>query len=345
MPSQTVFRFASRDGIDSLQAFTEPIPTITNHEILIKVRSVALNYRDIAIATSTYPLPVKDQVIPCSDMAGEVTQIGELVTGFSIGDAILAPPNSSFLYGPLREEYAAGAFGGPKDGMLREYIALSAHAVIKLPKSSLGFADWAAVVCTGSTVWNAFYGNTALKPGDTVLLLGTGGVSITALIFARAAGATTIITSSSDKKLEYIKSKYGADYTINYKTHPNWAAEVQRITNGKGANHILEINGAATMEQSLNSVARGGAISVIGWSEAPQKMPDVARLSLVKGCIVRGVQGGSKEQLEEVVRFMGNRGLVSPVEKVFGFERDEIVEALKYVGSGEHVGKVCINLE
>ncbi|CZR62994.1 related to zinc-containing alcohol dehydrogenase [Phialocephala subalpina] len=345
MSSQTVFRFPSGDGIDSLQTFIEPIPIIDKNEILIKVRSIALNYRDVAIATSTYPLPVKDQVIPCSDMAGEVTQVGDLVTRFSVGDSVLAPINPAFLYGPLKDEYASDSFGGPKDGMLREYIALQAHAVIKLPKSSHNFADWAAVVCTGSTVWNAFYGNTALKPGDTVLLLGTGGVSLTALIFAKAAGATTIITSSSDKKLEYVKSKFGADYTINYKTHPNWAAEVQRITNGHGVNHILEINGAATIEQSLGSVARGGVVSVIGWSQAPEKMPDVAMLSLRKGCAIRGVQGGSKQQLEESVRFMGNRELLSTVEKTFGFEKGDIIAALKYVASGEHIGKVCISLK
>jgi NADPH:quinone reductase-like Zn-dependent oxidoreductase len=125
------------------------------------------------------------------------------------------------------------------------------------------------------------------------------GVSLTALIFARAAGATTIITSSSDEKLEHVKSKFGADYTINYKTHPNWAAEVQRITNGQGVNHIIEISGAATIQQSLESVAYGGIISVIGFlTTIPQdKMPNVTMLTLVKGCVVRGVMGGSKQQL------------------------------------------------
>lgn len=170
MSSQTVFRLASRDGFDGLQAFTEPIPTVDKYEVLVKVRSVALNYRDVAIATSTCPLPVKDQVIPCSDMAGEVAKVGGLVNGFSVGDSVLAPLNPSLLYGPLKD--ASDTFGGPKDGMLREYIALPAYAIIKLPRSSHSFTQWAAMVCTGSTVWNAFIGNTPLKPGDTVLLLG-----------------------------------------------------------------------------------------------------------------------------------------------------------------------------
>lgn len=167
---QTVFRLTSRNGFDGLQAFQEPVPEIYNHELLIKVRSIALNYRDIAIATSTYPLPVKDHVIPCSDMAGEVAQVGALVSGFSVGDSVLAPVNPSLLYGTLKD--ASDTFGGPQDGVLREYIAIDAHAIIKLPKSSRSFSQWAAAVTTGSTVWNAFYGNTPLKPGETVLLLG-----------------------------------------------------------------------------------------------------------------------------------------------------------------------------
>ncbi|KAI9833932.1 MAG: hypothetical protein M1819_003441 [Sarea resinae] len=252
MSLQTVFRLTTRDGFDGLQAFTEPVPTIGKDEVLIKVRSVALNYRDIAIATSTYPLPVKDNVIPCSDMAGTVAQVGPLVGRFAVGEPVLAPINPSLLYGPSNDASASDTFGGPSDGVLREYVVLPEHAIIKLPRSSShSFTQWAAMVGTGSTVWNAFYGNMPLKLGQTVLLLGTGGVSLTALIFAKAAGATTIITSSSDEKLEYVKSKFGVDYTINYKTHPDWAAEVQRITSGQGVDHIIEVGGVGTIQQSL----------------------------------------------------------------------------------------------
>ena len=168
-----------------------------------------------------------------------------------------------------------------------------------------------------------------------------------ALIIAKAAGATTIITSSSDKKLERVKSEIGVDYTINYKTFPDWAAEVQRITNGQGANQIIEISGVGTILQSLNSVARAGVISVIGFltTVSQDKMADVTMLTLIKGCIVRGVQGGSKQQLEEAVNFIGSRELSVPVDKIFKFNRDDIIMGLKYLESGEHVGKVCINLD
>ncbi|RDW64678.1 hypothetical protein BP6252_10329 [Coleophoma cylindrospora] len=281
MSSQTVFRLVSRNGFDGLQEFKEPIPTADKYEVVVKVRSVALNYRDVAIATSKYPLPVKEQVIPCSDMAGEVWQVGELVHELVVGDSVIAPLSTSFLYGVMNDSYEA--FGGTVDGMLQEYIAIPAHALIKLPKSSHSFTQWASIVGTGSTVWNAFYGNTPLKPGDTVLVLGTGGVSLTALIFAKAAGATTIVTSSSDDKLKYVQSHFGADYTINYKTHPNWAAEVQRITNGKGADHIIEIGGAGTIQQSIESIAHGGIISAIGFlaTASPGQIPDLALLTIL----------------------------------------------------------------
>jgi len=170
--SQTVFRISLGKGLDGLQATKEPIPIVGKYELLVKVRSVSLNGRDVAIANSTYPLPVKDGVVPCSDMAGEVVQVGDLVNGFAIGDSVISPLNPLFLYGPLLERHGSDTFGGLRDGMLREYITLPAHAMIKLPKSSHSLAHWAAVVQAGATVWNAFYGNTPLKPGDTVLILG-----------------------------------------------------------------------------------------------------------------------------------------------------------------------------
>jgi NADPH:quinone reductase-like Zn-dependent oxidoreductase len=173
MTSQTVFRLTSRNGFEGLQPFQEPIPKAGDYEVIVKVRSVALNFRDIAIATSQYPLHVKDNVIPGSDMAGEVVQVGNLVAGLAIGDCVVSPLDPTLLYGTATT--TANSFGGPVDGFLREYIALPAHILIKLPKTSHKFEQWAAMVGTGSSVWNSFYGNTPLKPGETVLLLGMFG--------------------------------------------------------------------------------------------------------------------------------------------------------------------------
>lgn len=170
MTSQTVFRVTLKDGIDGIQAFKEPIPKAGNYEVLIKIRSVALNYRDIAIASSKYLLPTTDKVIPTSDMAGEVVEVGKHVDGFSTGDWVIPPVSASYLYGSFKQ--GVDAYGSVEDGMLRQYVVLPAHILTKLPKSTLNFNQWAAIVCTGATVWNAFYGNTPLKPGDTVLLQG-----------------------------------------------------------------------------------------------------------------------------------------------------------------------------
>jgi NADPH:quinone reductase-like Zn-dependent oxidoreductase len=181
---------------------------------------------------------------------------------------------------------------------------------------------------------------------DLTFNQGTGGVSITGLILAKAAGAKTIITSSSDEKLQYVQEKYGVDYTINYKKTPNWAAEAQKITEGNGVDYILENGGSGTIKQSIEAIAYGGIISVIGFLAAASQgqMPDVAALALGKGAIVRGIITGSKQQLDEVVQFIGAKNLDLPVEKTFKFSRDQVVEAYAYLVSGQHIGKVCIEL-
>lgn len=178
------------------------------------------------------------------------------------------------------------------------------------------------------------------------MLKGTGGVSITGLMLAKAAGAVTIITSSSDEKLRYVQKAYGADHVINYKTHPDWSKEVLRLTDGRGADIILENGGAGTIAQSISAVAFGGIVAVIGFLAAcPQdQMPDVASLALSKGAVVRGIIIGSKQQLEDMTRFVTAKGLAVPVEKEFGFSREEVVAAYGLLGSGQHVGKICIKV-
>jgi NADPH:quinone reductase-like Zn-dependent oxidoreductase len=172
-------------------------------------------------------------------------------------------------------------------------------------------------------------------------------VSLAALIIAKAAGAITIVTSSSDAKLARVKSMYGAHHTINYKTHPDWAAEVMRLTNGHGADHIIEIGGTGTILQSVQAVARGGVVSGIGFLSAPAPNSDalyeVINTVMLKAATVRGVLGASKQQIEEVVNHMGAAGLQMPIDKTFPFNRDSVVEALEYVAAGNHIGKVCIS--
>lgn len=174
--------------------------------------------------------------------------------------------------------------------------------------------------------------------------LGTGGVSITGLILAKTAGAKTIITSSSDEKLEHAKSKYGADFGVNYKKHPEWSKEVLKLTNGEGVDYVIENGGSGTIAESINSVKMGGNVSVIGFLSQAKEMPDVAGMALAKGAVVRGITVGSTQQLQEVARYVGQKGLRMPVEKEFKFTQEDVVKAYEYVQSGSHIGKVCIKV-
>ena len=178
------------------------------------------------------------------------------------------------------------------------------------------------------------------------MLTGTGGVSITGIILAKAAGAKTIVNSSSDGKLDYVKSHFGADYGVNYKKHSEWSKEVLRLTNGEGADYVLENGGSCTIAESINTVKMRGNISVIGFlSLAEQsKMPDVAILALARGAVVRGITVGSTQLLKEVVRFVDRKGLRLPVEKEFRFTQEQVVKALEFTASGSHIGKICIRV-
>lgn len=342
---QTVFRLPSKGaGYQALKASNEPIPQPKAHEVVLEVRAVTLNYRDLVIANGGYPFPVKDNCVPLSDGAGIITAVGENAEGFNKGDYAIANFDISHLHDRVQPDWEHG-LGGPIDGMLRQYVALPAAAMVQIPKSTkLSWSQLATLVCTGITAWNALYGlqSLALRPGQTVLFQGTGGVSMTGLMLARAAGARTVITSSSDEKLKLAREKYGVDHCINYKTTPDWASEANKITEGKGVDIILENGGAGTLGQSLECVARGGMISIIGFLAAADKMPDVAGAILGKGCVVRGINVGGKPLTEDMVAFVTGKELDVPVEKEFGFSQEQVVEAYKYLESGGHVGKVAI---
>ncbi|EGZ11309.1 hypothetical protein PHYSODRAFT_318082 [Phytophthora sojae] len=338
MSSHVAFRHSERSSHHNMRVVSEPKPT--PNEVLVQIRGVALNYRDIAVADSTYPFPVKDKVVPCSDGAGVVVDVGSAVDGFELGDKVITNFDVSNLYGPQQDW--AHSLGGMLNGVLRQFVALPAHVLTKMPKdSTLSFVQMASLVCTGVTAWNALYGNIPLKPGQTVLFLGTGGVSITGLQLAKAAGATTIITSSSDEKLKFVQERFGPDHTINNRTTPDWAAEVMRLTNGHGADFVIENGGSGTIKSSIQACARGGIVAVIGFlSQAKQEdMPDVASPALAQGCVVRGVVVGSQQLLRELVNFVAQQGIQPYVQKTFGFERDSVLEAFDFLKSGRHIGK------
>lgn len=343
MSNCKVYRLPKRTSFRDLAASDEPIPPCSKYEVLVRVRSISLNYRDLVIANSQYPFTIKDNVVPCSDVAGEVADAGE-ATSFKKGDKVVSTFDISNLYG-MQRDWEHG-LGGPVDGVLREYALLPAASIVKLPESSLSFAQWACLPCAGVTAWNALYGIAPMKPGQTVLCQGTGGVSVIALMLARAAGAVTIITSSSDEKLKTVQDMYKPDHCINYKTHPDWAEQVLKITNGRGVDHIIENGGLGTIEQSVKAITRGGIISIIGFlaAGADIEKPDVTMLAIGKGCVLRGINVGSTEMLEDLVRFVAQKKLEPPVGKTFGFSYDEVISAYQYLSDAKHIGKVCINV-
>ncbi|RAK95310.1 zinc-dependent alcohol dehydrogenase family protein [Aspergillus ibericus CBS 121593] len=346
MASHTVFRLPSRTSVTDLVAVEERIPSISKHEVLIKVRAVSLNSRDIQVASGTYPAYVKENVIPGSDAAGDIISVGEEVRDLVKGDRVVVSFDIAHMYGP-QKDFLTGQ-GGGVDGVLAQYIARPASSVVKVPASApQSYSELASLVCTGVTSWNALYGNMPLKPGQTVLVQGTGGVSMTAVVLAKAAGATTIVTSSSDEKLEFVQSHFQPDHCINYRKTPDWASQALELTGGKGVDHIIEIGGIGTIEQSIRAIAPGGIISVIGYlaSVDPSQRPDVPLLALLKNCVVRGVLVGPRCMLEDLMTFVDRRKLRFHIAKEYAFTREDIIAAYQAVEAGKHVAKVCIVMD
>ncbi|KAJ5292058.1 hypothetical protein N7478_001309 [Penicillium angulare] len=347
MPQQTVYRLPTRNAIEDITCNHEDIPKPLSHEVLIKVRAIALNSRDCQIATSKYPFPIKENVVPGSDAAGDIVEVGDLVNDFAKGDRVVVCFDQTRLYGPSTHP-VAGQSGGGVDGVMAQYITRPASAVVKIPPGSpQTYSELATLVCTGVTAWNALYGNKPLVPGQVVLVQGTGGTSMTALVLAKAAGAMTIVTSSSEEKLKFVKEKFNPDWCINYSKTPDWGAEAMRLTGGKGVDHIVEIGGAGTIEQSLSAVARGGVISIIGYLAQgdPKMTADILILALGKEAVLRGLIVGPKSMLGELVTFTSRRQLRFYVGKEYGFTRDEVLAAYHAVGCGKYIGKICIVVE
>jgi NADPH:quinone reductase-like Zn-dependent oxidoreductase len=344
MSTQKVFRLPAKGaGYNAITEEAEAIPKAHSHEVVVKIHATTLNYRDLAIANGKYPYPVKENVIPLSDCAGTIAAAGPAVEGFEKDDWVIANFDITHHFGPQKDWN--NGLGGPIDGVARQYVTLPAASVVKIPKTTtLSWPQLAALVCTGTTAWNALYGNTPLRPGQTVLFLGTGGLSMTGLIIAKAAGAITIITSSSDGKLKKAKVEYGADHIINYKKTPKWAAEVNKITENRGVDLVFENGGSGTIAQSIECVKQGGQIAVMGSLSRADEMPDVATLVIGKGCVVRGVNVGAKQLTEDMVAFVCSKNLAVPIEKIFKFEKSQLIEAYRELEKADHVGKIAIEI-
>ncbi len=326
------------DGIDGLQCVDLPDRELGIGEVRVRVHAVSLNYRDLMVASGNYLVNVDDPIIPCSDGAGEVLAVGHGVTNVQVGDRVAASFFPHWQDGRTSPSKIRHALGGDVDGMLAEEVVLDEGALVRIPHG-MSYVDASTLPCAGVTAWNAiFESGNRVQPGDTVLLLGTGGVSVLGLQLARAAGLTTIITSSSDAKLQRAR-ELGAHHTINYRNTPEWQNEVLRLTDGVGAHVVLEVGGQGTVNRSVASAAMGGSVAIIGGVSGFGGEVNPATLLATAKRLV-GIYVGSRTMLEQVARFADSTGIEPVVDRVFSF--DQAREAYRYMASGSHFGKVVI---
>lgn len=309
------------------------------YEVRVKVRAVSLNYRDLMVAEGAYPVKVDVPIIPCSDGAGDVIAVGSKVSRVKPGDRVAASFFPHWLESRPDQNKVRSSLGGDIDGMLAEQVTLHEETLVPIP-DALSYAEASTLPCAGVTAWNAIFESSDVRPGDTVLLLGTGGVSILGLQMAKAAGLRVIITSSSDEKLARARD-LGADVTINYRTHPEWQDEVLRHTDGRGVDVVLEVGGQGTVTRSVASTAVGGTIAIIGGVSGFGGEVNPTTLSITAKRMV-GIYVGSRAMLEQTARFVAGAAIKPVVDRVFPFA--EAKEAYRHLESGAHFGKVVIEL-
>lgn len=322
-------------GLDNLKLIERDIPRPGPGQILIRMKAASLNYRDlINVTMGIYKLPF----IPLSDGCGVVEEIGEGVTRVKAGDRVAPSFFQTWLSGRPEAHLLGSSLGGPIDGCLTEYMCLSQDGVSKVP-DFLTDEQVATLPCAGLTAWRGLM-EAGLKAGETVVVQGTGGVSIFALQFAKAAGATVIATSSSDEKLARAKA-LGADHLINYKATPEWAKEVRKITGGLGADHIVEVGGAGTFVQSLQATRIDGHISVIGVVGGFTQ--DIPIAAIFGGNLnIRGISVGSRAMFEDMCRAIAVNRIEPVVDRTLPFaEARAGFELMK--GQG-HFGKIALKI-
>jgi NADPH:quinone reductase-like Zn-dependent oxidoreductase len=350
-----------QDGIPNMKLEERPIPTPAPNEVLVKIHTVALNYRDTEVVMGLYNHHSKlgsggppPSVIPCSDICGTVVRVGRSVKAWKEGDKVLSIFNQGHLTGTVTQEMMATGLGLPLDGTLCEYRAFPEEGLVPKP-AGLSDEEACTLPIAGLTAWMAINGFNPLgqwlgkdkSAKETVVLIqGTGGVAVMGLLIAKAAGATVIITSSSDEKLVRAK-ELGADYGINYKMTPDWDQEVLKLTNNLGADIIFENGGARTLRQSFECVKFGGLINCIGYLSGKVDDADDRTntnvLALKRNVTLKGLLNGPKDRLEELVQFVEEKGMKPVVCKVWGFEESR--EALEYLYKGGHFGKVVVKVD
>lgn len=323
-------------GIDNLKMLERDVSKPGHGQVLVRMRAASVNYRDLLVIDGKYSHNLPLPLIPFSDGAGEIVEIGEEVSRWKPGDRVAGTFFQKWLGGKITETAATSALGGAIDGVLSEFVVFSEDGLVALPHH-LSYEEGATLPCAAVTAWNALTIG-GLTCGQSVLTLGTGGVSTFALQFAKAAGARIIATSSSDPKLARMM-KMGASDGINYKTMPDWEQQVIDLTQGIGVDLVVEVGGAGTLGKSLRAVRVGGHISLIGVLSG-QSGEVNPLLSIMKNVRIQGIFVGSREMFEAMNRAVTQHQIRPVIDRTFPFT--EVREALHYMQSGSHFGKVVV---
>jgi NADPH:quinone reductase-like Zn-dependent oxidoreductase len=327
-------------GIDAIECIDQPEPDCRPGTVKIRMRAASLNYRDLGVAAGGYLRNDTRPVVPLSDGAGEISEVGDGVTKWKVGDRVSPIFVQNWIDGSVDDAMLRTSLGGGINGVLSEFMVVPENSIVAIP-DSMTFGEAATIPCAAVTAWHALFEVNRLMAGQTVLLLGTGGVSIFALQLAKTAGARVIITSSSDKKLKIAKS-LGADQTVNYQAHPDWHREVKQLTDGEGVDHVVEVGGPGTLEKSIKSTKVGGNIHLIGVLDSPSAKIS-PMLSVFNLLNIRGIYVGSRTMHERTIDAMITNKIKPVIDKSFSF--DESLDAYRYFASQKHVGKVVIEYE
>lgn len=324
-------------GLDHLDPVDLPAPRPGPHEVLVRMEAASLNYRDHMLVSGDLYRSVPLPIVPVSDGAGTVLEVGEAVTRFRPGDRVTTFYKSRWIAGAMRLEWEGAEIGGPFDGVMRELACFDQYSLARAP-AHLSSVQAATLPIAALTAWQTLE-LARITTGQTVLLLGTGGVSLFALQFAKLRGARVIVLSSSDDKLERAKH-LGADIGINYARHPQWGALVREASGGVGVDAVIETIGAATLAQSLEAVRMHGFIGVLGWIGGMDATLPLSKV-ILKRVRVQGISVAPLETHEQMVAAIEATGLEPVIDRVYGFT--QLRAAFEHLVAGRHFGKLAID--
>ena len=327
-------------GIDSLELVEAEAHLPEAGQVAVRVKAASLNYRDLMMVKGFYNPKLAFPRVPCSDGAGEVVAVGSGVTQWKVGDRVAGIFMQNWLEGRPTAAKSKGALGGDIDGMLATEVVLPETGLVRIPEH-LSFEEASTLPCAALTAWNALFTSANTQPGDTVLIQGTGGVSVFALQFARLAGARVIGTSGSDEKLERAIA-LGLDAGLNYTTNPDWEKWALEQTGGEGVDLVVEVGGNGTLPRSVRATRHGGTVAQIGVLTGPNETVDI-RPVLSRQIRLHGVYVGSREHFTTMNNAIGTSGLKPVIDSVFPFAQAK--EALRRMDGAKHFGKIVIATE